>query len=166
MSTTNQILIDAITRAVAGKTAHTITAEAATFHRTEAEGTALGELTRAIADSVAPYLVVANVEGCKIDLQRMREAALHAQVHGYVFKADGSEVRQVLDCLHGTARELAALRATPPATDARDVALQNFINTMEAANGWPDTAREMEALQKCAKEAIAALAAKGPKEAV
>ena len=55
------------------------------------------------------------VKGCKINLQRMRNAALHAQAHGYVFTANGSEVRQVIDLLHETTRELEALQAAPPA---------------------------------------------------
>ena len=54
---------------------------------------------------------IQNQPGLNIDLSRMREAALHAQVHGAVFKASGSQVRQVLDYLHERTLEIKGLNA-------------------------------------------------------
>lgn len=54
---------------------------------------------------------IPNQPGLNIDLFRMREAALHAQVHGTVFKASGSQVRQVLDYLHERTLEIKGLNA-------------------------------------------------------
>lgn len=54
---------------------------------------------------------IPNQPGLNIDLTRMREAALHAQVHGAVFKANGSQVRQVLDYLHERTVEIKRLNA-------------------------------------------------------
>lgn len=65
-----------------------------------------------------------QIDGCKIDLPRMREAALDAQVRGYLFKADGSQVRQVIDLLYEKTRQLAALQAAPPAQQRSSAAAQ------------------------------------------
>lgn len=54
-------------------------------------------------------VAIPNQPGLNIDLTRMREVALHAQVHGVVFKADGSQVRQVLDFLHERTLEIKRL---------------------------------------------------------
>ena len=56
-------------------------------------------------------VAIPNQPGLNIDLTRMREAALHAQVHGTVFKAGASQVRQVLDYLHDRTLEINRLNA-------------------------------------------------------
>ncbi|MDO1474698.1 hypothetical protein [Comamonas thiooxydans] len=56
-------------------------------------------------------VAIPNQPGLNIDLTRMREAALHAQIHGSVFKAGASQVRQVLDYLHERTLEIKRLNA-------------------------------------------------------
>lgn len=87
--------------------------------------------------STAKSADIPNQPGLNIDLTRMREAALHAQVHGVVFKASGSQVRQVLDHLHERVLEInrlnariAELEAQPefkPLTDGDIVAAQEKL---------------------------------------
>lgn len=67
-----------------------------------------------------------NQPGLNIDLSRMREAALHAQVHGAVFKASGSQVRQVLDYLHERTLEIKGLNARIAVLEAQQ----------EVPHGW------------------------------
>lgn len=67
-----------------------------------------------------------NQPGLNIDLSRMREAALHAQVHGTVFKASGSQVRQVLDYLHERTLEIKGLNARIAVLEAQQ----------EVPHGW------------------------------
>ena len=69
---------------------------------------------------------IPNQPGLNIDLSRMREAALHAQVHGAVFKASGSQVRQVLDYLHERTLEIKGLNARIAVLEAQQ----------EVPHGW------------------------------
>ena len=74
---------------------------------------------------------IPNQPGLNIDLTRMREAALHAQVHGAVFKADGSQVRQVLDYLHERTLEIKRLNAR-----IADLEAQLAQPSREQINKW------------------------------
>ena len=87
-----------------------------------------------------------------IDLARMREAALHAQVQGYVFKSDGSQVRQVLDYLHertleiesqhARIAELEALAAGYDAARLENASLQAQLEAIGAGGVEPLRKRE------------------------
>ena len=69
---------------------------------------------------------IQNQPGLNIDLSRMREAALHAQVHGAVFKASGSQVRQVLDYLHERTLEIKGLNARIAVLEAQQTVPQGW----------------------------------------
>lgn len=81
---------------------------------------------------------IPNQPGLNIDLTRMREAALHAQVHGVVFKADGSQVRQVLDYLHERTLEIKRLNeriAELEAPQRRDPLPEAELDDLAAKHG-------------------------------
>lgn len=90
-----------------------------------------------------------TVEGSKIDLRKMREAALHAQVHGYLFKASGSEVRQVIDLLFEKSRELEAEKYELVKESARTAAEKRRADQMSLQHSM------QAALNKDAREKLA-----------
>lgn len=100
-----------------------------------------------------------KVQGSKIDLRKMREAALHAQVHGYLFKASGSEVRQVIDLLFEKSRELELARRELVAESARTASEKRRADQMSLQHS-SQAALNREAREKLARYAAAEIATK------
>ncbi|MDL5036797.1 hypothetical protein QRD40_10610 [Comamonas sp. Y6] len=101
---------------------------------------------------------IPNQPGLNIDLARMREAALHAQVHGAVFKANGSQVRQVLDYLHERTFEIKRLHARVQELERWQEDVRSNSPLLARLERAEQRVKELEVERDAAKGALSGLA--------